>query len=211
MRLHRTHKAAPVKRGVRTPLVSRWQREKMKQDTLFYLPLKTKDVVYTPETIAVDMISWCHPAGVCLDPCKGDGAFFDNFPKDRDWCEIREGKDFFKYTKRVDWIIGNPPYSIFEDWLIHSMELSSDIVYIIPTNKVFQQFAIMELIENFGGIFGMRIYGSGRNVGFPFGFSVGAFHFKRNYTGDTNVSFYRRPNNGLHTTQKGGGQNWSLN
>lgn len=181
------------------------------QETLFYIPPKDKDIVYTPEEIAVDIINWCHPFGICLDPCKGDGVFFNNFPYMKDWCEIREGKDFFQYTNRVDYIIGNPPYSIFEQFLIHSMELANDIIYIIPTNKVFQRFAIMELIQNFGGIFGMRIYGSGRNVGFPFGFSVGAFHFKRYYTGDTNISFYRSPNNGVKPTEKGAEQNWLLN
>jgi hypothetical protein len=161
----------------------------LRQDTLFYIAPKIKDVVYTPDKIAIDIISWCHPTGVCLDPCRGDGAFFRNFPNERDWCELVEGRNFFDYTRRIDWIIGNPPYSIFDEWLTHSMEISNNIVYILPTNKVFQRIKIMELIQSFGGIFGIRIYGSGKNIGFPFGFSVGAFHFKRNYTGDTRITF----------------------
>ena len=169
----------------------------MKQKTLFYLPPIEKDVVYTPETIARDIISWVKPTGVCLDPCKGDGAFFNNFPGQRDWCEIREGKDFFEYDKKVDHIIGNPPYSIFEDFLRHSFELADDVVYIVPTNKVFQRLLIMDMIQDWGGIFGIKFYGSGSNVGFPFGFSVGTFHFKRNYDGDTHMTYYWRHNNRL--------------
>ena len=164
------------------------------QETLFYLPPIEKDVVFTPETIARDIVQWVKPQGTCLDPCKGDGAFYNNFPGEKDWCELREGKDFFGYSKKVDHIIGNPPYSIFEPWLIHSFELADNVVYIVPTNKIFQRLVIMDLIQEYGGMFAMRLYGSGSNVGFPFGFSVGAFHFKRNFAGNTNVSYYWRRN-----------------
>ena len=33
----------------------------------------------------------------------------------------------------------------------------------------------------------MIVYGSGQLIGFPFGFSVGNFHFERNYTGTTEM------------------------
>ena len=45
----------------------------------------------------------------------------------------------------------------------------------------------MEMINKFGGIKSMIVYGSGQLIGFPFGFSVGNFHFERNYKGGTEV------------------------
>lgn len=151
--------------------------------TFFKLPPIKKDVVYTLDSVARDIIDWVQPFGTCLDPCKGDAAFLRNLPSGSDWCELKEDKDFFDYQNRVEWIIGNPPYSIFEDWLAHSFKLADNVVYILPTNKIFQRAAIMNMIKEWGGIKGMRVYGSGSAVGFPFGFSVAAFWFQRNYAG----------------------------
>ena len=48
----------------------------------------------------------------------------------------------------------------------------------------------MKLITSYGGIAGMRIYGSGSNIGFPFGFSVGIFHFKKKWDGLAKISLF---------------------
>lgn len=157
------------------------------QKTLFNMTPIEADIVYTPDHVAKDIIDWVKPKGKCLDPCLGDGAFFKHLPVNADWCEIRKGKDFFDYFEKIDWIVGNPPYSIFEDWLRHSFQIANDIVYILPTNKVFQRQLIMNMINKWGGIKGLRVYGSGSTVGFPFGFSVGAFHFQKNYGGLTEL------------------------
>lgn len=149
------------------------------------------DKVYTPQDIVIDIMSFFPISGKCLDPCRGDGAFHKLLPDGSDWCEVRDGRDFFDYNFAVDWIVGNPPCSIFYDFLKHSFTLSSNIVYILPTNKVFQSFKIMDEIDNYGGIKTMLVYGSGQNVGFPWGFSVGAFHFKRDYGGATKIIFRR--------------------
>lgn len=172
------------------------------QQTLFYMPPVESDIVYTPEIIAQDIIEWVEPEGMCLDPCMGEGVFFNNFPDEKEWCELRKGKDFFEYKESVNYIIGNPPYSIFEDFLRHSFEIADDVVYIVPTNKVFQRLLIMDMIEDWGGIYAMRLYGSGSNVGFPFGFSVGTFHFKKGYAGNTGISYYWRSYNKAINTDK---------
>jgi len=163
------------------------------QPSLFRLEPVEADVVYTPVSVAIDIITWLSPSGVCLDPCKGDGAFLHNLPIGSKWCEITEGLDFFDFNEEVDWIIGNPPYSIFEDWLRHSFELAPNVCYLVPTNKVFQRLLIMEMINNYGGIKGMKVYGSGSNVGFPFGFSVGAFYFARDYKGQVDMILHSEP------------------
>jgi hypothetical protein len=107
------------------------------------------DKVYTPENIAKKIISEFNLEGVVLDPFKGKGAFYDNLPETvkKDWCELDEGKDFFHYTERVDWIISNPPYSIFGEVLDHSFELSDNIVYLIPINKLTSSFTRIKYLR----------------------------------------------------------------
>lgn len=164
----------------------------MKQQALFSIPVKPSDIVYTPNDIAADIVRWLNPCGSCLDPCRGDGAFYNNMPAGSEYCEISEGLDFFDYNKKVDWIIGNPPYSIFEAFLQKSFLLADNVAFLVPTNKVFQRQLIMDRIEKWGGVKSILIYGSGQILDFPFGFSVGMFHFKKDYTGDTKIVMGKR-------------------
>ncbi len=154
------------------------------QPDLFKEKPKPGDVVYTPDYVAKQIIDWLKPTGKCLDPCKGDGAFYKYLPRGSEYCELQEDKDFFYYEKKCDWIIGNPPYSIFEEFLRKSFELSDNVSYLVPTNKVFQRQKIMDIINKYGGIKSMIVYGSGQLIDFPFGFSVGNFHFQKGYKGD---------------------------
>ena len=39
-----------------------------------------KDMVMTPEPSAIDVINHFSPTGKILDPCRGEGAFYNNFP-----------------------------------------------------------------------------------------------------------------------------------
>ena len=144
------------------------------------------DKVYTPANIAKQIIKEFELEGKVLDPFKGKGAFYDNFPAtvQKDWCELDEGKDFFDYNNSVDWIISNPPYSIFNEVLEHSMELCDNIVYLIPINKLTSSFTRIKKLQEFGGI-PKVILMSPKEIGFPFGFAVGAVYFKRGYKGLT--------------------------
>ena len=146
-----------------------------------------KDVVFTPEYVSKKIISLLNPSGWCLDPCKGDSSFYNNLPIHKDYCEIEEGKDFFEYTKKMNWIIGNPPYSLFEEFLRHSFNLAENVSFIVPINKVFQRQLIMNMINKYGGIKQIIVFGSGQKVGFPFGFSVANFHFMKGHKGETNI------------------------
>ena len=156
------------------------------QKELFDRFVPTSDIVYTPVEVSKQIIEFLQPVGKCLDPCKGNGSFYNNLI-DADYCEIAEGKDFFEYKTNVDWIIGNPPYSNFKEFLEHSFTIAQNVSYLVPTNKVFQRQIIMEMINKWGGLKSMIIYGSGSLIGFPFGFSVGNFHFQKDYTGDCKI------------------------
>lgn len=149
------------------------------------------DVVFTPPHIAKDMCERFSMEGVGLDPCCGEGIFLKYLPESTEWCEIRKGVDFFDRTRPVDWIIGNPPYSIFSDWFSHSFALSNNIIYLIPINKLFGSWNKVQSVRNYGGIPTIRFYGSGRDIGFPFGFACGAVHFQKGYSGATNFEYYQ--------------------
>ncbi len=101
-----------------------------------YKNMNPNDVVFTPKIIAQGIINIFKPTGKCLDPCKGEGVFFDLLPANSDWCEIAYNKDFFDYHQKVDWIVSNPPYSNWNDWLKHSFELAENVVYLTPMLKI---------------------------------------------------------------------------
>ena len=141
------------------------------------------DIVLTPRRVARDVVSFFNPSGSILDPCKGEGAFLDFMPG-ADWCEIREGKDFFEWNRRVDWIVSNPPYSIFSKFLRKSFEISDNIVYLIPINKVFSSDKILREIYEWGGVKAIYYVGDGKSMNWPIGgYCIGAVYFKRNYKG----------------------------
>lgn len=148
------------------------------------------DVVYTPKAWAKDIVEFFKPEGVCLDPCRGGSAFYDELPEPKLWCEIEDGVDFFQHKQKVDWIISNPPYSAFSKWLDHSLPLAEHIVYLIPVNKLLSSLGKLQKVEAFGGIKHIRYYGTGRDAGFPFGFPVGAVYMQRDYKGPIEISWY---------------------
>lgn len=158
----------------------------IRQQELFGQFVPPTDVVYTPEHISLGIINHLKPSGSILDPCRGDGSFWKKFPlgSDCDYCEISEGKDFFDYQRKMDWIIGNPPYSIFEQFLEHSFELANNVSFLVPTNKIFQRQIIMERINKWGRLRSIIVYGSGQLIGFPFGFSVGNFYMQKGFNGN---------------------------
>ena len=154
---------------------------------------RPSDVVLTPDKIAADIVKHFQPKGRVLDPCKGNGAFLKHLPG-AEWCEIREGRDFFSWHDRVDWLVSNPPYSIFAEWMDHSLKIADDIVYLIPLAKVFSAEKRIRDIYRVGGIVAVRLYGSGTTLGFPFGWPCGAVHVRVGYRGPMDWSFYI-PNN----------------
>ena len=99
---------------------------------------EANDRIYTPKPVALKMIEMCNlkEGDTILDPSLGGGIFYDNLPEyvNKDWCEIDKGKDFFEYDKKVDCIIGNPPYSLLNKWLDHTMELTDKFCYILGFN-----------------------------------------------------------------------------
>jgi len=169
------------------------------QPQLFHISIVEKDVAYTPDAVARQIIAMLNPYGKVLDPCRGKGAFYDNFPihVEPDWCEITEGRDFFQYQDKVDWVIGNPPYSLFffQQFLQQSFKIADHVCFLLPVNKVFQSWKTIEMVTEYGGIKDMFVYGSGSLIKLPFGFPAGLFHFEKGYQGKVDLKFVRAPSN----------------
>ena len=110
-----------------------------------------------------------------------------------DWCEIDEGKCFFEYDKKVDWIITNPPYSIFKEVLPKMLEVSDNMVIVIPVNKLLSSMPRLIDIKRAGhNIKRIHYLGSGRQLNFPFGFPVAVVHTQRGYEGFVETTYADR-------------------
>jgi len=146
---------------------------------------KRNDVVMTPEYLTKQIIEYFKPTGKMLEPCKGSGNFL-KYMKDSDWCEITEGKDFFEYNKDVDWIITNPPYSILRKFLQKSMQISNNIVFLIPWNHICLTARLRDIREAGFGI--KEIILTSYPDNFPkMGFAMSIVHLKKGYKG--NIKF----------------------
>lgn len=77
-----------------------------------------------------------------IEPCRGTGSFYDAMQRiiprkahkdcEFDWCELSEGKDFFdlKFNLfRYDWLITNPPFSKYADFLEKSLSIANNVVF----------------------------------------------------------------------------------
>ena len=150
------------------------------------------DKVYTPLKISKLIIDKFPLNGKVLDAFRGNGSFYDQYPEgvEKDWCEIDDGKDFFEYNEHVDWIITNPPYSIYDEVMEHSMEIADNIVYLLPLSKVVSSLGRIKKIMDFGGVPYIYIIGASR-CGFPFGFPACAIHIQKGYQGDTKIEMYQ--------------------
>lgn len=149
---------------------------------------KPNDNVMTPKNISNFAIGLFHLYGKILDPFKGEGSFYDQFPEElaKDWCEIDQGRDFFQYREHVDWIISNPPYSILDDVLAHSFKIADNVVYLVPLSKIVSSMRRVRAIESYGGVPYIYILASSK-CGFNFGFPSCIIHFQRGFKGDTRI------------------------
>lgn len=141
----------------------------------------------TPPDVARFIVDFFRPTGSILEPCKGTGNFLKALPPQTDWCEITEGKDFFDFHGHMDWIVTNPPYSIYDRFLDHCFEIADNIVLLVPLQKAFKSMKTIRKVKEYGGLKQILILGSGGSCGFPFGFPVGCLHYQRGYDGSIDL------------------------
>ena len=148
-----------------------------------------KDLVMTPEYLAKDIIEHFKPSGIILDPCRGQGAFYDNFNTEtKDWCELGEGKDFLTYNGKVNWIITNPPWSKMQKFLEHGMKISDNIVYLTTINHYTTKKRIRDM-RNYGfSIAEIYCVPTPTKPWPQLGFQLGAIHTQRGHTGEIKMT-----------------------
>ncbi len=114
-----------------------WEYKSNEDDKLAKKVEKDKSIVMTNPVMAkyiIDNITWEQGEKV-LEPCKGDGAFYDNLPANviKGWCEINEGRDFLTYDDvEVDTIISNPPFvprKLFWSFQMKAMDICKNRIF----------------------------------------------------------------------------------
>lgn len=142
------------------------------------------DIVYTKKETASWIIDYFNPQGSILEPASGKDVFFNLFKNTKKYrCEISDGIDFFDWHLKVDWIITNPPYSIYDSFLEKSFEIADNVVFFVPIAKAFKSNKIESLVIKYGGLKEIIYMGGGSKHGFSFGFPVGCLYYQRNYNG----------------------------
>lgn len=154
------------------------------------------DKVYTPKHIVNEVLEHfgihIEQQHTIMEPFRGDTSKEDggNFYKTLSeysshpikWCEIDEGVDFFEVQEKVDWIITNPPYSIFKEVLPKCLDTSGNNILVIPVNKLLSSVPRLMDIKRAGhGIREVYYLGSGRQLKFPFGFPVAAIWIQKGW------------------------------
>ena len=144
---------------------------------------KSDDEIMTPEYLAEALVNHFKPSGKILEPCKGTGNFLKFLPKDTLWCEISEGKNFFDFNDKVNWIITNPPWSQIRKFLQHSMKISKNVCFLFTINHLWTKARIRDIKEAGFGIKEIVIFDTPDNFP-PLGFQVGMIHLQSKYSGD---------------------------
>ena len=136
------------------------------------------DRVYTPDYLAKAIVERYKPTGRILEPCCGEGAFLKYLPT-AEWCEIDKGRDFMDWTEKVDWIITNPPYSKYLDFLRHSFEVANNVVFLQFVNAFFMRKRVKTMREMGFEIKDIWYLDTPPKPWPQTGFQVGCIYFKK--------------------------------
>lgn len=157
------------------------------------IPNPGRDNVQTPPALAKAIIDHFAPSGRILDPCRGDGAFYNQYPANciKQWCEVAEGRDFLTYDfggQQFDWILTNLPWGQFRAFLKRSMDISDNIVFLCLTNAWFMKARQQDMKEaGFGMVEILNVVQPER----PWpstGFCLSATWVRKGWNGAINIS-----------------------
>jgi hypothetical protein len=151
------------------------------------------DRVYTPPELAVAIVDHFKPSGKMLEPCAGKHAFSNAMFKwsecPVDCCEIDVGTDFLKADLgKYQWIITNCPWSQTRQFLKRSMELSDNVVFLCLVNAFFMKARQRDMQEAGFGMKEILFVPTPPKPWPQTGFSLGAVHIQREWTGDCKMT-----------------------
>ncbi len=156
------------------------------------------NVHYTRSGVAKAIVKHYKPEGVILEPFRGESAFYDQLPAGSLWCEIEQGRDFFKFKEHVDWIITNPPFENLTDIMRHAFQIADNTVFLVPLSKIYSSAPRLRMVRHVAGIKEIMHLGSGRDIGFNLGFPFAAMHFLKGYHGPVNETWPKEDCTGKH-------------
>jgi len=155
----------------------------------------------TPVELALRVYQHFKPYGTVLEPCPGETsgftvAYFQLLPEQIPFSHMQWPGDFLDETLadvpcRYDWIITNPPWSKVRDFMDLSMQISENVVFLMPMNKIDTK-SRLNLIEERG----FRIKEIARcdtPKSFPSsGFQLAAIHLKYKWRGKCGITRLRQ-------------------
>lgn len=98
------------------------------------------------------------------------------------WAEIKEGRDFYEWTTKVDWIITNPPWSQVRRFLRQAMLVADHVVFLLTVNHVWTKARVRDIRDAGFGVREIVLVDMPRT--FPqSGFQLGAVHLERGWKG----------------------------
>ena len=96
---------------------------------------------YTNEQMVKDLIAITPISGSVLDAGSGKNkVWFNNLSGEKYECEIEDGNDFLLWDKKVDWIIGNPPFDIGWKFIEKMIDVAQIGIAVLGSINNFNQF-----------------------------------------------------------------------
>lgn len=107
-----------------------------------------------------------------------------------DWCEISLGRDFFKARGKWDWIITNPPFSLFTEFLAKGCEVADNVVFLSLLPTWFMDRKLKELRDQQFGIVEILRMQQPPKPWPTFGYAMAAVHVRRFHKGPIKYSIW---------------------
>lgn len=104
---------------------------------------KPKDITfhYTNEQMVKDLIAITPITGSVLDAGSGKNkVWYNNLSGEKYECEIEDGNDFLLWDKKVDWVVGNPPFNIGWKFIDKMTEIAQKGIAVLGNINNFNQF-----------------------------------------------------------------------
>lgn len=118
------------------------------------VPNSGDDVVYTPLYTASQAVLGLPLSGKVLDPCNGSGVFGIAMRQHYTNLIITEydlatGTDFMDEIGRYDWVVTNPPWSKFKEFLTKAMQCADNVAFLVTITH-FVTKARLKLLRDHG-------------------------------------------------------------
>lgn len=168
---------------------------------------KSNDCVETPLSLCRELVKALQPyfksTDVFLEPCAGEQKNFikalNEIGISPDWCEIKEGKDFYNYKegtvtdKPIDFILTNPPFSKLNartkpmSFLEKAFRVSKNVCFLATLNHLLGLRARFDLMKKYNfGISDIILIDTPPDPWIPSGFQVGAVNYQYCFRGNPN-------------------------